>query len=312
MPDDYRIPVGYFGHPKTKKLRRKCGPDGIISHLRLIEFCTVTESRTNGSLAGLDDDDIEIAACWDGSEGHFINALADVGFIDGESGSYCMHDWEVWQPWVSGAEERSKAAKRAAAARWEKKGVRTAMRNDADRNAPRIDPQCPNTNSKPNSKPNSRSKTNTNKTLSLSKTESDGILLVFDHYRTYHPRAHRKPHSKQKEWVKIKARLAEGYTVEDLKLAIDGCHKSAFHCGDNENGKRYNSLELIVRDGSKVQQFMEIDGSAPKQQFYKKRKKTWLDGTRELMEAIDNAENGNQTIHSIDGGIAGLLRSKGE
>lgn len=87
---------------------------------------------------------------------------------------------------------------------------------------------------------------------------SNEILAVFAHYRTHHPRAHRKPHSKMKEWRAVKARLTEGYTVEDLCRAIDGCHESPFHQGTNDTGAKYDGLELIVRDSSKVQKFMEI------------------------------------------------------
>jgi hypothetical protein len=56
---------------------------------------------------------------------------------------------------------------------------------------------------------------------------------------------------------KVEARLREGYTPDELKLAIDGCAGSAFHMGDNEDGKKHNDLELICRKGSKVEQFME-------------------------------------------------------
>jgi hypothetical protein len=94
--------------------------------------------------------------------------------------------------------------------------------------------------------------------LLSSDNHAKEIKAVFAHYRKYHPRAHPKPTSKSKEWVKIKARLIEGYKVEDLCLAIDGCHQSPFHQGENDRGKHYDSLELIVRDGSKVNNFIEI------------------------------------------------------
>jgi hypothetical protein len=92
----------------------------------------------------------------------------------------------------------------------------------------------------------------------LRAIQSPDVLAVFEHYRGFHPRAHKTPHSGMKEWGKIKARLAEGYSVDDLKLAIDGCHRSPFHMGENDNGRKYNTLELIVRDGSKVQSFIEL------------------------------------------------------
>ncbi len=80
------------------------------------------------------------------------------------------------------------------------------------------------------------------------------VRMVLDRYAEYHPRA--VPDDKVLK--KITARLKEGWSGEDLCLAIDGCHKSPFHCGDNRDGKKYQSLELIVRDSSKVQMFVEI------------------------------------------------------
>ena len=88
--------------------------------------------------------------------------------------------------------------------------------------------------------------------------QSDEVLSVYEHYRKYHPRAHAKPNSKSKEWRSIKDRLAEGCTVEDLRGAIDGCHGSAWHQGHNDRKRSYNSLELIMRDGGKVHQFLEM------------------------------------------------------
>jgi len=94
-------------------------------------------------------------------------------------------------------------------------------------------------------------------------TERDDILSVFGHYRVYHPRAHKKPTSKQKEWRHVRDRLAEGYTVADLCEAIDGCHRSPYHQGANKDGRKYDSLELIMRDGSKVSAFLEMAKEPP-------------------------------------------------
>lgn len=53
---------------------------------------------------------------------------------------------------------------------------------------------------------------------------------------------------------KVKARLREGYTAEQIRAAIDGAAEAPF-VGDN--GKRYDDLELICRKGSKVEDFIE-------------------------------------------------------
>ena len=55
--------------------------------------------------------------------------------------------------------------------------------------------------------------------------------------------------------AKVLARLAEGRTVAELKLAIDGCQSSPFHQGQNETGTVHNDLELICRSAEKVEQF---------------------------------------------------------
>ena len=64
-----------------------------------------------------------------------------------------------------------------------------------------------------------------------------------------------------KRKAKVEARLKEGYSVEDLCSAIDGCFATPFNCGDNGNGKPYLDLELICRDATKVDGFI---GAAPK------------------------------------------------
>ena len=58
----------------------------------------------------------------------------------------------------------------------------------------------------------------------------------------------------------IASRLGEGYTVEQLKRAIDGCAASRHH---TEGG--YTDLTLIVRGGEKVDAF-EAKALAPKSQ----------------------------------------------
>ena len=85
----------------------------------------------------------------------------------------------------------------------------------------------------------------------------DGWLEVIDHYKQFHPRAFPRPVETMREVKAIKARFKEGYSIDDLKEAIDGCHRSDFHQGMIDQRKKYDSLELIMRDASKVQWFIE-------------------------------------------------------
>lgn len=62
----------------------------------------------------------------------------------------------------------------------------------------------------------------------------------------------------------IQARIGDGYTQEDLMMAIDGCAASAFHMGENDRGQRYDSLTLIFRDADHVDKFIRAGEYAHK------------------------------------------------
>ena len=55
---------------------------------------------------------------------------------------------------------------------------------------------------------------------------------------------------------KIKQALKLGYSVADLKQAIDGCAKTPFNMGKNDNGQRYDEIGLILRDAAHIDRFI--------------------------------------------------------
>jgi hypothetical protein len=80
---------------------------------------------------------------------------------------------------------------------------------------------------------------------------------VFDYWKnTFGKNAATKLDSKRKS--RIVARLKDGYTVEQIKQAIDGCASSDYHIENH-----HTDIELICRDVTKIDKFIEI-GSAPK------------------------------------------------
>jgi hypothetical protein len=60
----------------------------------------------------------------------------------------------------------------------------------------------------------------------------------------------------------VRARLAQGYTVSDIKRAIDGCVASEFHTTGG-----YDDLTLICRNGSKLEAFMSRASEATTHQY---------------------------------------------
>jgi hypothetical protein len=109
MATDARIATGLPTHPKTKKLIRRHG-DGAAWRLICL-FLWVASNRSDGDLTGMTNEDIELAADWQGDEGEFVAALVEVGFLDGEDGAYVIHDWAEHNPWAFGSEARSQKAK---------------------------------------------------------------------------------------------------------------------------------------------------------------------------------------------------------
>ena len=80
------------------------------------------------------------------------------------------------------------------------------------------------------------------------------ISEIFAYWQTTlgHPRARLTADRK----AAVRRRLAEGYSIDEIKRAIDGCKASPFHQGENDAGAVYDDLTLICRSGSKLEQFI--------------------------------------------------------
>jgi hypothetical protein len=59
MAEDFRIRIGFFRHHKALKLVRRLGLEGLVALLRLWAYAA--EFHTNGDLAGMTAEDIELA-----------------------------------------------------------------------------------------------------------------------------------------------------------------------------------------------------------------------------------------------------------
>lgn len=107
---DARIQTTLPAHPKTKRLLRALGAEGGWHLVRL--FLWAAENRSDGDLAGISDEDIELAIDWPREPRTFVAALLACGFLEGREGARTVHDWADHNGWACGA------AMRAAKARW--------------------------------------------------------------------------------------------------------------------------------------------------------------------------------------------------
>jgi hypothetical protein len=85
------------------------------------------------------------------------------------------------------------------------------------------------------------------------------IREVFEHWRRVMEKNDRAVLAGKRAKA-VQARLREGYTVEQLCRAVDGCKRSPHHQGKNDSGVVYDDLELICRSAVKVDAFLALAG----------------------------------------------------
>ena len=76
--------------------------------------------------------------------------------------------------------------------------------------------------------------------------------------------------------------LKLGYSIEQLRSAVDGCLKSPWHQGDNDEGKVYDAITLIFRNAEKIEQFIGYNKSPPKPRHeeWKPGRPIYINGVR--------------------------------
>lgn len=116
MNTDIRLSVGFFSHPKTIKLMRQAGAEGVVCLQRL--WIWAAQNRVDGCLVGFEVDDIEIVAGWTGESGVLVRALEALRFLDKNGDAYCLHGWAEHQEYVTQEPARIEKARKAAQKRW--------------------------------------------------------------------------------------------------------------------------------------------------------------------------------------------------
>lgn len=86
---------------------------------------------------------------------------------------------------------------------------------------------------------------------------STSVREVFAYWQNVmgHPTAKLIPGKKRAR--AIEARLKDGYTVEDIKSAVDGCRATPHNMGKNDRHTVYDDIELICRDEVHLESFLK-------------------------------------------------------
>lgn len=108
MNTDIRLSVGFWQHHKTRKTAKRLGLEGVRS-LQILWLWTAL-NRPDGNLYGMDWEDIELTADWQGEERAFFDFCLGL-WIDETPKGYVIHDWKDHNSWASEADERSDKAR---------------------------------------------------------------------------------------------------------------------------------------------------------------------------------------------------------
>lgn len=237
-----------LSHPKTKRLMRtlRTTPNETLGILTRLWWFTM-EYAPDGDLGDFSAEDIAEAVGWEGDPEALVSALqspgpnkAAHGFLDG----LLVHDWEQYGGKLYRKREADAERKRESRQRDKvppSDGRRTDVGGTAhveDRTGQDRQDKEPLVESPPQN-----------------GATSTAFRDVFAYWQERCNHQQAKPTSERQRLVK--ARFAEGYTIDQVKAAIDGCASSPHHQGVNDRGERYDDLTLICRSGSKLEWFLD-------------------------------------------------------
>lgn len=166
---------------------------------------------------------------------------------DGWYHDRCEEEIEKYQ---NAKTQKSEAGKRSAAARQEKRQRALSGRSTTEQQSSNGTPtkQEPlNDNQEPEN--------------NLKQIQEFSEAEVFEHWKKImgHPKA--KLDKKRKSLISAAVKL--GYSCDDLEMSITGYSLSPFHMGDNDKGVKYNGLDLILRDASKIDAGIQFFSNPP-------------------------------------------------
>jgi len=174
----------------------------------------------------------------DGEAEGLIETLVSRGLLETDGERLTPHNWNGRQYKSDVSTERVQR-------------FRETKRNVSE--TPQIQSQIQNTESEEETEPEPCGAIAPVVCASFASSASADVAAVFAYWQTAmnHPQAKLTP----KRRKLIAARLKD-YTLIEIQRAIDGCRASPFHMGQNETGTVYDDIELICRNGEKLESFI--------------------------------------------------------
>lgn len=99
--------------------------------------------------------------------------------------------------------------------------------------------------------------TNNQEPIKPLSAEADLVTRIFDYWVSVMGKPQGQTKLTPKRRKAVKARLTDGYTLEQITTAIDHCRCDPWSMGANDRNTPFNDLELICRTGEKLESFIE-------------------------------------------------------
>lgn len=106
-------------------------------------------------------------------------------------------------------------------------------------------------------------------------SKRDDVNEIFEYWKLIMGKSNQSKLTRERA-KKIKDRLSEGYTVQQIKSAVLGCSLTPHNMGSNTNGKVYDDIELICRTGGNLERFANnsVSHAKPAREFSEAAEKT--------------------------------------
>jgi hypothetical protein len=88
----------------------------------------------------------------------------------------------------------------------------------------------------------------------------DEVSKIFGYWQERMKSPRSKLDDKRKRIIR---KALESYSPADVCKAIRGCSRDAWSMGENERGRPFNSIELILRDAEHVERYIGFDANLP-------------------------------------------------
>lgn len=96
-------------------------------------------------------------------------------------------------------------------------------------------------------------------------THAKQVRVVFEHWVSATGRDPERTKLTPTRRAKVVARLNEGYSLEEILQAVTNCAADPFV---SDEGKVFSDLELICRNGAKLEQYRDAASLAPPEKPY--------------------------------------------